>query len=140
MNTSDKTYTVKGMTCAHCELSVREQVEKLAGVDSANADHTTGKLTVTGDAVYDDAVRAAVQISGYRSRRDGTERIMSVATRLTGFAALLGLAFGGAGARRRGHRPDGRAPARQHGGGGGRRPARSRRTLRTRRPPSAPRE
>ena len=36
---------------------MREQVEKLAGVDSANADHTTGKLTVTGDAVYDDAVR-----------------------------------------------------------------------------------
>ncbi len=65
MHTSEKTYTVEGMTCAHCELSVREEVEKLAGVDSANADHTTGKLTVTGDAVYDDAVRAAVETAGY---------------------------------------------------------------------------
>jgi len=28
---TEKTYTVEGMTCGHCELSVRKEVEALAG-------------------------------------------------------------------------------------------------------------
>jgi len=62
----ERTYTVEGMTCAHCELSVREEVEELAGVASALADHATGRLVVRGDAVDDAAVRAAVAEAGYR--------------------------------------------------------------------------
>jgi copper chaperone CopZ len=60
-----RTYTVEGMTCGHCELSVREEVEELAGVESAEADHATGRLTVHGDA-DEHAVREAVAIAGYR--------------------------------------------------------------------------
>ena len=63
--TTEKTYTVTGMTCGHCELSVREEVEELVGVESARADHTTGHLTVRGPAVDDAAVRAAVEEAGY---------------------------------------------------------------------------
>jgi hypothetical protein len=29
---TEKTYTVEGMTCGHCELSVREEVEEVKGV------------------------------------------------------------------------------------------------------------
>ena len=61
----EKTYNVTGMTCGHCELSVREEVEELAGVESAQADHTTGRLIVRGEGVDDDAVRAAVTEAGY---------------------------------------------------------------------------
>ena len=61
----EKTYLVQGMTCGHCELSVREEVEELAGVESAQADRTTGELTVRGD-VDDAAVRDAVKAAGYR--------------------------------------------------------------------------
>ncbi len=61
---SEKVYVVEGMTCGHCELSVREEVEELAGVQSAQADRTTGQLTVRGD-VDDAAVRSAVQAAGY---------------------------------------------------------------------------
>ncbi len=61
---TEKTYTVQGMTCGHCELSVREEVEELAGVESAQADRATGRLIVRGE-VDDAAVRAAVEAAGY---------------------------------------------------------------------------
>jgi len=62
---TEKTYVVEGMTCGHCELSVREQVEDLTGVESAQADRTTGRLIVRGD-VDDAAVSEAVATAGYR--------------------------------------------------------------------------
>jgi len=65
MSATEKTYTVEGMTCGHCELSVREEVEEIVGVESAKADHTTGRLTVWGN-VEDDAVRRAVEAAGYK--------------------------------------------------------------------------
>jgi len=64
--TIEKTYTVEGMTCGHCELSVREEVEELAGVESAQADRATGRLVVRGEQVDDEAVREAVEAAGYR--------------------------------------------------------------------------
>ncbi len=63
--TAEKSYAVEGMTCGHCELSVREEVEELAGVESTQADRTTGRLIVRGD-VDDAAVREAVAAAGYR--------------------------------------------------------------------------
>lgn len=62
---AEKTYVVEGMTCGHCELSVREQVEDLTGVESAQAERVTGRLIVRGD-VDDAAVREAVAVAGYR--------------------------------------------------------------------------
>lgn len=61
---NESTYVVEGMTCSHCEQSVREEVEELVGVQSAQADRATGRLTVQGD-VDDAAVRAAVEAAGY---------------------------------------------------------------------------
>lgn len=61
----EKTYTVTGMTCGHCELSVREEVEELAGVESVEADRSTGRLVVRGEEVDDASVRAAVAEAGY---------------------------------------------------------------------------
>ena len=63
--TTEKTYVVEGMTCGHCELSVREEIEELAGVESAQADRATGRLTVQGD-IEDAAVREAVEAAGYK--------------------------------------------------------------------------
>lgn len=61
----ERTYTVTGMTCGHCELSVREEIERLAGVESADADRATGRIVVRGENVDDDAVRTAVAEAGY---------------------------------------------------------------------------
>jgi len=64
--TIEKTFTVEGMTCGHCELSVREEVEELAGVKSVQVDRSTGQLVVRGEGVDDQAVREAVEAAGYR--------------------------------------------------------------------------
>jgi copper chaperone len=57
-------YTVLGMTCDHCVLSVTEEVSELAGVQDVDVDLATGRLAVTGDAT-EQAVRDAVAEAGY---------------------------------------------------------------------------
>jgi copper chaperone CopZ len=63
------TYSVTGMTCGHCVLSVIEEVSEVPGVDAVDVDLTSGRLTVTGDDVSDDAVIAAVEEAGYEAER-----------------------------------------------------------------------
>ena len=61
---SIREYTVRGMTCEHCVLSVTEEVGELAGVDSVQVSLESGRLVVAGD-VSDAAVRDAVAEAGY---------------------------------------------------------------------------
>ncbi len=63
---SQKDFVVEGMTCGHCVLSVREEVAEVPGVSAATVDLETGRLTVRGDGVTDEAVKAAVAEAGYR--------------------------------------------------------------------------
>jgi copper chaperone len=65
MVTETRTYTVTGMTCAHCVASVREEVSELPGVAAAEVDLASGRLVVTGATIDDGAVRAAVAEAGY---------------------------------------------------------------------------
>lgn len=63
-------YQVTGMTCGHCELSIREEVSQIAGVEDIQVSAQTGRLVVTGAAVVDDAqVLAAVEEAGYSAVR-----------------------------------------------------------------------
>lgn len=63
-------YQVTGMTCGHCEMSIREEVEQIAGVQDIAVSAQTGKLTVTGADTIDDAqVLAAVEEAGYSAVR-----------------------------------------------------------------------
>jgi copper chaperone CopZ len=63
-------YTVTGMTCAHCEMSVREEVAQIAGVDAIEVSAQSGKLVVTASSPIDDAaVLAAVDEAGYTAVR-----------------------------------------------------------------------
>ena len=62
---STTTYTVNGMTCGHCELSVKEEISEISGVTDVTADHTTGAVTVTGTDFTDEQVAAAVAEAGY---------------------------------------------------------------------------
>ena len=62
-----KSYTVTGMTCAHCVASVTEEVQEIPGVQNVDVVLETGSLTVTSaDPVDDAAVDAAVQEAGYQ--------------------------------------------------------------------------
>jgi copper chaperone CopZ len=62
---SIRDYTVSGMTCAHCVLSVREEVSEVSGVRDVEVDLASGRLTVIGESVSDEAVKAAVVAAGY---------------------------------------------------------------------------
>jgi copper chaperone CopZ len=63
-------YQVTGMTCGHCEMSVREEVGEIAGVTGIEVSAETGRLVVTGqDGVEDQQVLAAVQEAGYTAVR-----------------------------------------------------------------------
>ena len=61
----ETTYTVKGMTCDHCVLSVREEVEEVDGVTAVDVDLPSGRVVVSGAGVDEAAVRAAVEEAGY---------------------------------------------------------------------------
>lgn len=61
-------FQVTGMTCGHCEASVREEVGALPGVTAVEVSAGTGRLLVGSDGPVDgDAVRAAVEEAGYRA-------------------------------------------------------------------------
>ncbi|HZK32505.1 MAG TPA: heavy-metal-associated domain-containing protein [Corynebacterium sp.] len=68
MASTTKNYTVEGMTCGHCELSVREEIGEIAGVSSVEASHESGRVAVTGEGFSDEEVAAAVQEAGYTLR------------------------------------------------------------------------
>ena len=60
-----KNYTVTGMTCGHCEMSVKEEVGEIAGVTEVTADHSTGAVSVSGEGFTDEQVAAAIAEAGY---------------------------------------------------------------------------
>ena len=63
-------YQVTGMTCGHCEMSVREEVGEIPGVQDIQVSAQTGKLNVTAEDEIDDAkVLAAVEEAGYSAVR-----------------------------------------------------------------------
>jgi len=63
-------YKVTGMTCGHCEMSVREEVGEVPGIEILDVSATTGRLVVTASQPVDDgAVMAAVEEAGYQAVR-----------------------------------------------------------------------
>jgi copper chaperone len=59
------TYSISGMTCQHCVMSVREEVGEVAGVGAIDIDLASGRMTITGSGYEDAAIRAAVAEAGY---------------------------------------------------------------------------
>lgn len=60
-----KNYTVTGMTCGHCEMSVKEEIGEITGVTDVTADHSTGAVSVSGEGFTDEQVAAAIAEAGY---------------------------------------------------------------------------
>lgn len=63
-------YEVAGMTCGHCEMSIRAEVGRISGVVKVDVSARTGSLVVTSSAPVDDLqVLAAVDQAGYDAVR-----------------------------------------------------------------------
>lgn len=59
------TYVVDGMTCDKCTAAVEEEVGVVPGVAAVSANFETKRVVVTGDAIDDATVRAAIDEAGY---------------------------------------------------------------------------
>ena len=67
MSATTRTYNVTGMTCEHCVLSVREEIEEISAVSAVDVDLETGTVAVTApETVTTEQIRAAVEEAGYQ--------------------------------------------------------------------------
>lgn len=65
-----KNMEIEGMMCEHCQARVKEALEKVDGVDSAEVSHEAGTAVVSlSGAVSDDALTAAVTDAGYEVKK-----------------------------------------------------------------------
>jgi len=60
-----KTIKISGMMCPHCEANVKKALEAMDSVDSAEVSHVAGTAVVSGAALDDAALTAAVVDKGY---------------------------------------------------------------------------
>ncbi len=61
------TYRVPGMHCDHCRAAVEGELRQVSGVDAVDVDLETKLVTVRGDNLYDEALRAAIDEAGYEA-------------------------------------------------------------------------
>ena len=60
------TFTVNGMTCAHCERAITQEISAVEGVESVTVDVASGTVTVNACTPVDRAdIAAAVDEAGY---------------------------------------------------------------------------
>ncbi|HLG66744.1 MAG TPA: heavy metal-associated domain-containing protein [Acidimicrobiales bacterium] len=61
------TFTVAGMTCDHCKNAVSRGVSQVAGVTGVEVDLGAKLVTVTGEGLDDQELRAAIEEAGYEA-------------------------------------------------------------------------
>ena len=60
-------FTVVGMMCNSCAMTVTEEVTQVPGVQDVSVELATGRLTVSSGSTLDPAlIKAAVEEAGYR--------------------------------------------------------------------------
>lgn len=77
---ANKTLNIDGMTCASCASAVERATRKLDGVEEANVNLATEKLSVTFDegALTVDDIKAAVEKAGYKAKTEAVTKTLSV--------------------------------------------------------------
>ena len=61
------TYSVPAIHCAHCAMSIREEVSEVEGVEDVVVDLDAKAVTVSGSDLDDAALRAAIEEAGYEA-------------------------------------------------------------------------
>ena len=64
---SEITYSVPGMSCAHCEQAVGSELRGVAGVETVDVDLDTKRVIVRGVSLDDTALRTAIEEAGYEA-------------------------------------------------------------------------
>ena len=58
-------YSVPGVSCAHCQRAIADEVSQLHGVESVDVDLDRKTVTVTGEPLDAAAIVAAIDEAGY---------------------------------------------------------------------------
>ena len=59
------TYSVPAVHCDHCRHAITEEVSVVPGVEDVDVDLEAKLVTVRGNGLDDDALRAAIDEAGY---------------------------------------------------------------------------
>jgi copper chaperone CopZ len=59
------TFKVPGMTCGHCEASIKQEVRAVAGVTSVDVDLDSKDVVVTGAGLAHDVIVEAIDEAGF---------------------------------------------------------------------------
>jgi copper chaperone len=64
---TEKTFNVPDMSCGHCKAAVESELNKLSGVERANADVEKGTVEVSYDegTVTTEDLEGAIEEAGY---------------------------------------------------------------------------
>ncbi len=63
--TSTITYSVPGVSCAHCRQAIEGEVSQVQGVESVEVDLDAKTVTVSGDPLDEAAIVGAIDEAGY---------------------------------------------------------------------------
>jgi copper chaperone CopZ len=63
----ETTIRVPGMSCSHCTRAIEAEVRAVPGVTAVAADLETKLVTVTGERLDGEALRAAIAEAGYEA-------------------------------------------------------------------------
>ena len=61
------TYSVPAIHCAHCAMSIREEISEVEGVEMIDVDLDSKLVTVSGRELDDGKLRAAIEEAGYEA-------------------------------------------------------------------------
>ena len=61
------TYSVPAIHCAHCGMSIREEVLEVEGVEEVDVDIDSKVVTIRGRELSDEELRGAIQGAGYEA-------------------------------------------------------------------------
>ena len=62
---TEKRYTISGMSCNHCVMSLKKELAKVAGLDIRDVQVGSALVAYDPDAVTESAILAAVEEAGY---------------------------------------------------------------------------
>jgi copper chaperone CopZ len=62
---STATYSVPDISCGHCRTAITSEVSTVAGVETVDVDLDAKTVTVTGEALDETAIVAAIDQAGY---------------------------------------------------------------------------
>jgi len=61
------TFSVPAIHCAHCGMSIREEVSEVEGVEDVDVDIESKIVTIRGRKLSDEHLRAAIEDAGYEA-------------------------------------------------------------------------